>query len=109
LLKSKAEKLFEELSALLALKCIIKIDSNLRCDYKQRAELELAVLGYIGYTSPELDSHHSSGATHSARWMTQVLNCLKMLMWANQLSYDIEIMSEFHQFDMFLVLLYIPA
>jgi len=33
-------------------------------DYKQRAELALAVLGY---TSPELVSHRRSGAAHSAR------------------------------------------
>jgi len=35
-------------------------DSNLRGDYMQRAELALAVLGY---TSPEVMSHHWSGVT----------------------------------------------
>jgi len=35
-------------------------DSNLRADYKQRAELALAVLGC---TSAKLVSHHLSGAT----------------------------------------------
>jgi len=52
-------------------------ESNLRGDYMQRAELALAILGY---TSPELVSHHRSGATYSASWISQVLYCLKVLM-----------------------------
>jgi len=41
--------------------------------------------------------------------MSQVLYCLIMLMWANQLSYDIETIYKLRRFAKFLVLFIIPA
>ena len=104
-LENKAKDLVEEISQLLARESRNK-DSNLRDDYKQCAELTLAV---VGYTPPEFVSHHCPGATHLARWRSQVSYCQKMYMWAEQLSYDATTVAKLQRFVQFLVLFYVPA
>ena len=62
-LEIKAKKVVNEITELLAREKHTK-GLQLRGDYKQCAELELAA---IDHTLQEHVSHHRSGATHSAR------------------------------------------
>ena len=48
-------------------------------------------------------------ATHSARWMSQVLYSQKIYMWADQMNHDNVTVSELHRLVTFLVLFYVPA
>ena len=76
-------------------------NSSLRNDYKECAELTLVIIGYVHRKDV---SHHRPGATHSDRWMSQVLYSQKIYMWADQMNYDNETVSKFHRLVTYLVL-----
>ena len=75
----------------------------MRNDYIECAELTLAIIEYV---HREDVSRHRPGATHSARWMSQVLYSQKIYMWADQMNYDNETVSKLHRLVTFLVLYY---
>ena len=83
-LQKKANEVSDEITSLLEHENGRK-NSSLRNDYKECAELTLAIIGYV---HREDVSHHRPGATHSDRWMSQVLYSQKIYVWADQMNYD---------------------
>ena len=104
-LRKKANEVGDEITALLEHEKGKK-NSSLQNDYIECAELTLAIIGYV---HREDVSHHRPGATHSTRWMSQVLYSQKIYMWADQMNYDNETVSKLHRLVTFLVLFYVPA
>ena len=72
-----------------------------RGNCKQCAENTLALLG-----EEEYYHSHRPGATHSARWMGQLLDIQKMFMLSDQLPFTTEIMPQLTRMTQFLVLFY---
>ena len=72
-----------------------------RGDHKQFAENTLSLLGEKEYYHP-----HRPGATHSARWMGQLLHIQKMFMLSDKLPFTTEIMPLLTRMTQFLVLFY---
>ena len=72
-----------------------------RGDCKQRAENTLALLG-----EKEYYHSHRPGATHSSRWMGQLLHIQKMFMLSDQLPSTTKIMPQLTRMTQFLVLFY---
>ena len=72
-----------------------------RGDCKQCAENTLALLGEKKYYHP-----HRPEATHSARWMGQLLHIQKMFMLSDQLPFTTEIMAQLTRMTQFFVLFY---
>ena len=72
-----------------------------RGDCEQCAENTVALHG-------EKESYHPHrpGATHSARWMGQLLHIQKMFMLSDQLPFTTEIMPQLTRMTQFLVLFY---
>ena len=105
-LQKKANEVGDEITSLLEHEKGRK-NSSLQNDYKECAELTLAIIGYVHH---EDVSHHRPGATHSsARWMSQVLCSQKIYMWADQMNYDNETIFKLRWLVTFLVLFYVPA
>ena len=72
-----------------------------RGDYKQCAENTLSLL------RKKEDYHpHRPGATHSARWIGQLLHIQKLFMLSDQLPFTTEIMLQLTRMTQFVVLLY---
>ena len=72
-----------------------------RGDCKQCAENTLTLLGEKEYYHP-----HRPGATHSARWMGQLLHIEKLFMLSDQLPSTTKIMPQRTRMTQFLVLFY---
>lgn len=72
-----------ELQNLLT-KPVTSSQEPIRADYKECAENALAILGN------QSENYHcrKPGATHSARWMGQLLYTQKMFMWSAQMEYN---------------------
>ena len=92
-LQKKANEVGGEITSLLEHEKGRK-NSSLRNDYKECAELTLAIIGYV---HREDVSHHCPAATHSARWMSLVLYSQKIYMWADQMNYNNKTISKLHQ------------
>ena len=104
-LQKKANEVGDEITSLLKHEKSRK-NSSLQNDYKECAELTLAIIGYV---HREDVSHHRPGATHSACYMSQVLYSQKIYLWADQMNYDNETVSKLHWSVTFLVLFYVPT
>ena len=74
----------------------------LRADYKESAENALAILG----DTPTNYHHRKPGATHSARWMGQLIYSQKMFMWSEQLGYNKKLITLVERVNQFTALFY---
>ena len=100
----KAEGVKEELIHLLQSKQ--KKNVFIRDDYKECATGTLAILGHESYRS---HSFRKPGATHHARWMSQVLYCQKMYLWMDQMDYAKDFKEKLRRINQFIALFYVPA